>query len=288
MLEIRSLSKTYAGQVEALKDVSLTMSSGIYGLLGPNGAGKSTLMRTLATLQTPDSGEVTFDGVDLLKEPHRVRRRLGYLPQESGVYPRVTAREMLMYVAGLKGIEPAAKRRDEVEAKLALVNLTDVGDQRLDTYSGGMRQRFGIAAAFLGEPGLVIVDEPTAGLDPRERRRFQHMLANASQRCVLILSSHIVEDIAGLCSRMALLHQGQVVLEGEPSQLVLALEGQLWTRLVEFAELDVWRERVRLLSWRPSRGRLMLRAWSEERPEEGFEPTSPDLEDLYALHTGTA
>lgn len=287
MLQVRQLNKTYGRDIRALIDLSLEIGSGTYGLLGPNGAGKSTLMRTLATLQPPTSGSAKLDDIDLLAEPMRARQTIGYLPQDAGVYARVTAWEMLDYLASLRGIGPAKHRRGVVKRQLERVNLIDVAHRRLDTYSGGMRQRFGIASIFLTTPRLVIVDEPTAGLDPTERRRFQCMLAEAAEGCVLLLSSHIVEDIAGLCERMALLHEGRIRLEGDPRELTAELKGRVWSRVVPLAELGHWRDQAQLLSWRPERGRLVLRAYGEGLHEHGFEPASPDLEDLYNLHVGT-
>ena len=292
MLEVTDLCKTYPGHLVALQSVNMHLERGIFGLLGPNGAGKSTLMRILATLQLPDSGSARLKDIDLITQSQQARRRIGYLPQELGVYPRVSAREVLEYLAGLKGISPRRKRQAEVATQLDRVNLTAAADQTLETYSGGMRQRFGIAAALLGEPELVIVDEPTAGLDPSERRRFQCMLAEAAHECVLILSSHIVEDVAGLCPRLAILNHGRIVLTGDPQQLVRELENHVWTLMIEPHELDTWRQRVRVLSWRPHRSRLMLRIWSNQGPPTpsctGFTPVPPDLEDLYSLHVGQA
>ena len=287
MLEASGISKTYAGGVAALSEVSITAGAGVFGLLGPNGAGKSSLMRTLATLQRPDTGRVLLNGRDLLADPQAARARIGYLPQDMGVYPRVSAREMLDYLAGLRGISGMARRR-EVALLLERVNLADVADRRLDTYSGGMRRRFGIAAAFLGAPEMVIVDEPTAGLDPTERRRFQLLLAEAAQGCVLILSSHIVEDLAGLCRDMALIRGGRIVASGAPAVLVARLEGQVWQRQADFAELPGLRARHGTLSWRPERGGLTVRLVAETDPGDDFAPGAPDLEDLYAAHIGTA
>ncbi|MEM1107840.1 MAG: ATP-binding cassette domain-containing protein [Planctomycetota bacterium] len=284
MLVISRLSKTYGRDVRALSEIDLEVPMGFYGLLGPNGAGKSTLMRTLATLQRPTSGSATLDGVDLIEEPMRSRSLIGYLPQDAGVYPRVTAWEMLDYLAGLRGIGPARERRKIVQRQLERVNLADVAQRRLDTYSGGMRQRFGIATVFLTQPRLVIVDEPTAGLDPTERRRFQCMLAEAAEGCVLLLSSHIVEDVAGLCERMALLHEGRLKLEGDPVALVAELREKVWQRRVGLGELEAWRAKTKLLAWRPERGQLVLRAYGDDLHAEGFEAAEPDLEDLYNLH----
>ncbi|MEM8570004.1 MAG: ABC transporter ATP-binding protein [Pseudomonadota bacterium] len=283
MLEVEGVSKTYSGGVAALQDIALTVEKGVFGLLGANGAGKSTLMRTLATLQEPDQGEIRLDGRDLLSDPQVARRRIGYLPQDMGVYPRVTAFEMLDFLAGLKGLKRKERRR-QVADLLEQVNLVAVADRRLDTYSGGMRRRFGIAAAFLGAPELVIVDEPTAGLDPSERRRFQLLLAEASQDCILILSSHIVEDLAGLCNNLALMKEGRIVASGAPSTLVDALSGKIWHKNVSFNELPRFQNEYNTLSWRPQDGSLTVRVFSEQPPGDAFEPAVADLEDLYAAH----
>ena len=283
-LRISTLSKTYSNGVRALREIKLEIPSGIFGLLGKNGAGKSTLMRTLATLQPADEGEAYLDEVSLLEDYQKARRLIGYLPQEMGVYPHMSARETLEYFTGLKGL---AGEIDVSEA-LARVNLADVADQRLDTFSGGMRRRFGIAVAFLGQPRLVIVDEPTAGLDPFERRRFQHLLLTAAEDCVLILSSHIVEDIADLANRMAILNDGALVAEGVPEELVKGLNGKVWHRAIGHRDLSHWQKKVQVLSWRPQSGGHVLRVYSESCPGEGFEPAEPDLEDLYAHRVGGA
>ncbi|MEM7084378.1 MAG: ATP-binding cassette domain-containing protein [Pseudomonadota bacterium] len=271
------LSKTYANGVRALIDVSLTIPTGIFGLLGKNGAGKSTLMRTLATLQPADSGEAFLNDVNLLTQADEARRNIGYLPQEMGVYPNMSALETLQYFAGLKGLSHI-NLMDELER----VNLADVAHQRLDTFSGGMRRRFGIATAFLGNPQLVIVDEPTAGLDPFERRRFQHLLLRAAKNCVLVLSSHIVEDIADLADSMAILHEGKVVAAGEPDTLVSTLNGKVWERTIAHEALADWQAKASVLSWRPRARNHVLRIWSGSHPGDEFSAAQPDLEDLYA------
>lgn len=280
MLDVRAVSKTYGTGLKALDDVTFAAESGVFGLLGPNGAGKSTLMRTIATLQEPDSGAVTLAGTDVFHDPRAARRRIGYLPQDMGVYPRVSAFEMLDYLAGLKGLT-GARRRTEVQDLLERVNLTDVAARRLDTYSGGMRRRFGIAAAFLGSPDLVIVDEPTAGLDPSERRRFQFLLAEAAQSCVLILSSHIVEDLSGLCTSMALMKAGRIVGHGAPADLVAGLGGQVWDHKARFQDLPALQKAHKVLSWRPRPGELTVRVLSADRPGPDFHPVDADLEDLF-------
>lgn len=278
VLQVHNLSKTYTGGVQALTDVSLDIGSGIFGLLGRNGAGKTTLMRTLATLQQPDQGKIQLDDIDLLDDPQSGRHQIGYLPQDMGVYPLMSAYESLAYFAGLKGLAGSA----DVMQALDEVNLADVADQRLDTFSGGMRRRFGIAVAFLGKPKLVIVDEPTAGLDPFERRRFQHLLTRAAQDCVLILSSHIVEDVENLATQMAILNAGRIIATGTPETLISELVDRVWTREIGFDELDRWQSSANLLSWRPRYGGHQIRVLADSAPGPGFTAVAPDLEDLYA------
>ncbi|MEM8843880.1 MAG: ATP-binding cassette domain-containing protein [Pseudomonadota bacterium] len=287
MLSIKNVSKTYASDIQALKDVNLTIGKGIFGLLGPNGAGKSTLMRTLASLQLPSTGSVILNNLDILENSLQARKIIGYLPQDLGVYPRVSAHEMLSYLAGLKGIT-SLSRQKQVEDLLERVNLADVAHQQLDTYSGGMRRRFGIATAFIGSPELVIVDEPTAGLDPAERRRFQLLLAEAAKECILILSSHIVEDIAGLCTDMAVMDKGQILSTGAPQAQIDSLQGQVWQRDIEFEELQKLKDEYKVLSWRPHQGKLVIRLLSDSQPKEGFQQSEADLEDLYAAHISYA
>ena len=281
MLTIRNLSKTYANGVRALRDVSLDIPNGMFGLLGPNGAGKSSLMRTIGTLQDPDAGSITLDGTDLLADKQATRRLLGYLPQEFGVYPKVSAEAMLNHFAVLKGVTVKSERRELVEVLLRQVNLWDVRQRKLGTYSGGMRQRFGIAQALIGDPRLVIVDEPTAGLDPEERNRFLNLLAEIGERVVVILSTHIVEDVTDLCSRMAIIGQGQVLLAGEPTEALRALDGRVWRRSIDKAELDGYRARMNILSTRLAAGRTLLHVLANTQPEAGFEAVAPDLEDVY-------
>ena len=279
MLSIQNLSKTYANGIHALRNVCLEMESGIFGLLGPNGAGKSSLMRTLATLQDADSGSITLEGVDVLNDPLSARQRLGYLPQDFGVYPNVSAEELLNQLAVFKGFTRSKQRKEMVAHQLALVNLYEQRSQKLGTFSGGMRQRFGIAQALLGSPRLVIVDEPTAGLDPTERIRFQNILAEISQDRVLLLSTHIVEDVAELCPNMAILKKGEIVRQGSPRSLIAALQGQIWTKRVDNkAEIDVdWR----LIKARMLQGQRYVRVWSKTRPDREFEKVEADLNDVY-------
>lgn len=279
-LQIENLSKTYSNGVTALKEVSLTIPTGMFGLLGPNGAGKSTLMRTIATLQEPDSGSIRLDGIDVLRSSDEVRRILGYLPQEFGVYPKISAQAMLVHVAALKGV-PRAERRDVVEGLLRQTNLWEVRKTRLGTFSGGMKQRFGIAQALLGNPRLVIVDEPTAGLDPTERLRFHNLLSEIGENIVVILSTHIVEDVSDLCSRMAVISRGRVLLQGEPGETVEALRGQIWRKVVPRADLETLQRELDVISTHLHAGKTVIHVLAEERPGVDFEPAEPDLEDVY-------
>jgi ABC-2 type transport system ATP-binding protein len=281
MLVIRNLSKTYSNGVQALKDVSLDIPTGMFGLLGPNGAGKSTLMRTIATLQDADSGTVHLDGVDLLADPQATRKQLGYLPQEFGVYPKEPAITMLDHFAVLKGIVNAKERREVVEALLRQVNLWDQRGQKLGGFSGGMRQRFGIAQALLGAPRLIIVDEPTAGLDPEERNRFLNLLAEISEKVVVILSTHIVEDVTDLCPRMAIIARGQVRLSGAPHEAIASLDGRVWEREIPKGALEQYQQSMTVLSTRLVGGKTRIHVLSDALPEAGFRAIAPDLEDVY-------
>jgi ABC-2 type transport system ATP-binding protein len=281
-LAIRNLSKRYANGVQALDQVSLDIEPGMFGLLGPNGAGKSTLMRTLATLQEADSGTATFDGIDMLRQKNDVRRLLGYLPQEFGVYPKVTAAEMLDHFARLKGLTDAKARRATVDALLERVNLAGVRKQRLGGFSGGMRQRFGIAQALIGDPKLIIVDEPTAGLDPEERVRFHNLLADIGHDVIVILSTHIVDDVADLCPRFAVIRHGRVLLADEPRRAVAATQGRIWQRVVERDQVAALSQSgLPVISTRLQAGRTVVRAYGTTAPAEGFEPVEADLEDVY-------
>jgi ABC-2 type transport system ATP-binding protein len=280
MLSIHNLSKTYGNGVRALHDVSLEIPKGMFGLLGPNGAGKSTLMRTVATLQTPDSGTIAFDGIDVLKQPELLRRQLGYAPQDFGVYPRISARAMLDHLALLKGLRDKSERRRLVDDMLRQVNLFDVADKLLGGYSGGMRQRFGIAQALIGQPKLLIVDEPTAGLDPEERNRFHNLLSGVGEN-VVILSTHIVDDVADLCSAMAIMDGGEIVAQGVPAELIKALEGKMWSKKIDLGSLDEHRMKFCVLSSRMSGGLHEIHVLSETHPGEGFKPLRPELEHVY-------
>jgi ABC-2 type transport system ATP-binding protein len=287
MLRIENLSKTYGNGVQALKGVSLEIPKGMFGLLGPNGAGKSTLMRTIATLQGVDAGSVRFDpshsgqAVDVLNQKHEVRKILGYLPQDMGIYPGVSAEALLDHFAVLKGLVSTADRREVVAGLLRMTNLYDVRRRKLGTFSGGMRRRFGIAQALLGDPELIIVDEPTAGLDPEERNRFHNLLSEIGETAVVILSTHIVEDVRELCSRMAILAKGRVLLHGEPGVLVARLEGRVWSKVVDRSEVVRYQESMAVLSTRLAAGRTIVYVLSDELPGDGFEPAEPDLEHVY-------
>jgi ABC-type multidrug transport system ATPase subunit len=280
-LSIRNLSKTYPNGVRALSDVTLDIPTGMFGLLGPNGAGKSTLMRTLATLQEADSGTVRLGELDVLREKDAVRRILGYLPQEFGVYPRISAETMLSHFAVLKGIARSKERKEVVDALLHRVNLWEVRKQSLGTFSGGMRQRFGIAQALIGSPKLIIVDEPTAGLDPGERVRFHNLLAEIGENVIVILSTHIVEDVADLCSRMAIISNGRVLMSGDPAEAVRGMEGKIWRRTIARTEVDAYKRDYAVISTRLVAGRTIIHVNSDASPGEGFEPAAASLEDVY-------
>jgi ABC-2 type transport system ATP-binding protein len=280
-LRIDNVSKTYPNGVQALKNVSLTIPVGMYGLLGPNGAGKSTLMRMIATLQEPDSGAIRLDGTDVLREKNTVRRTLGYLPQEFGLYPRTTAEALLDHFALLKGIVESRGRNAVVEALLRQTNLWDVRKQKLGGYSGGMKQRFGVAVALIGNPRLIIVDEPTAGLDPAERVRFLNLLSALGEHSVVLLSTHIVEDVSELCTRMAIIDQGQILLEAEPQGAINELRGRIWRRVVPRAELAALEREHKVISTKLQAGRTVVRVFGDVVPAPEFEAAEPDLEDVY-------
>ena len=281
MLHIHNLSKTYANGTRALDGISLNIDRGMFGLLGPNGAGKSTLMRILATLLDADEGRVTFDDINVLDSPQPLRQRLGYLPQEFGVYPRISAQHLLDHLAVLKGITDKKARREQVNHLLERTNLLDVRKKSVHTFSGGMKQRFGIAQALLGNPGLIIVDEPTAGLDPEERNRFHNLLSEIGENVVVILSTHIVDDVRDLCPRMAILARGKLVLTGEPKALIRQLAGRIWTRTIERDQLPDYMDSFRVLSTRLFAGKTQLRVYAADNPGETFLPATPDLEDVY-------
>jgi ABC-type multidrug transport system ATPase subunit len=280
-LIIEGVSKTYPNGVQALRNVSLNIPAGMFGLLGPNGAGKSTLMRTLATLQEPDTGRIRLGTVDVLKEKDTVRRMLGYLPQEFGVYPKVTAYELLNHFAVLKGIIDARQRKETVEALLERTNLANYRKRKLGTFSGGMKQRFGIAQALLGDPKLIIVDEPTAGLDPAERLRFNNLLSEIGEQVVVILSTHIVDDVSDLCRNMAIIGSGQVLLTGDPLRTIDTLRGRVWKKVVARDDLSSYERDCAVISTRLVAGRTQIHVLSEQRPDGSFDEVTPMLEDVY-------
>jgi ABC-type multidrug transport system ATPase subunit len=281
MLIIESLTHVYGNRVKALQDIDLVINPGMFGLLGPNGAGKSTLMRICATLQSPTAGHVRFDGVDAVKDPEALRKVLGYLPQDFGVYPRVSAYRMLDHLAVLKGLSVGSERKAAVEGLLAQVNLWGVRHKALAGFSGGMRQRFGIAQALLGDPKLIIVDEPTAGLDPEERNRFLNLLAEIGENVVVILSTHIVEDVADLCPAMAIISGGRIVRQGAPGELVRSLEGRVWRKSIPKAQLGDYQARYEVISSRLFAGQTVIHVLADTDPGDGFEPIGGNLEDLY-------
>jgi len=281
MLVLDGLSKRYANGVQALKNVSLTIPAGMFGLLGPNGAGKSTLMRILATLQDADGGSARLGDLDVLAQKGEVRKVLGYLPQDFGFDPRATPRALLDLFAILKGLADRTERRAIVDGLLSRVNLWEVRTRRFAELSGGMRQRFGIAVALLGAPALLIVDEPTAGLDPAERRRFHNLLSEVAEQVVVILSTHIVEDVNDLCRQVALIDKGEIVLAGSPAELTRQMEGRVWWKRVARTKLPAQRAAHDVIDERLFGGEVMLRVHSESRPDASFEPASPTLEDVY-------
>jgi len=281
MLSIRNLVHVYGNGTRALDDVSLEVPRGMFGLLGPNGAGKSTLMRSIATLQTPTSGEIVFDDIDVIARPDQLRRTLGYLPQDFGVYPRVSAYDMLDHMAVLKGISSGKDRKETVETLLNQTNLWSVRKKALAGFSGGMRQRFGIAQALIGNPKLIIVDEPTAGLDPEERNRFLNLLAEIGETVVIILSTHIVEDVADLCPRMAVLAGGKIQLEGAPADLMARMSGRVWQKTIDRDALEEYRATVEVISTRLFAGRTVIHVLADTSPGAGFTPVSGGLEDVY-------
>jgi len=281
VLAIQNLTKTYPNGVKALDGVCLTIPQGMYGLLGPNGAGKTSLMRTIATLQEPDAGAIRLADIDVLRQKDEVRRRLVYLPQDFGVYPRISAQDMLSHIALLKGITNSGERKGVVDAMLRRCNLYDVRKKSLTTFSGGMRQRFGIAQALIGNPQLLIVDEPTAGLDPGERNRFYNLLAEVGENVVVILSTHIVEDVMDMCSRMAIIHLGKVLFEGQPADAIAQLHDRVWRRSIGKSELHDYEQRYQVISSKLAAGRPVLHILSAQTPGDGFLPAPPDLEDVF-------
>jgi ABC-2 type transport system ATP-binding protein len=284
-ISISGLSKTYPNGVKALKNISLSIGNNMFGLLGPNGAGKSTLMRTIATLQDPDAGSIQLDNIDVLRQKNEVRKVLGYLPQEFGVYPKMSALDMLQHLAVMKGIASSKERTEMIDALLQQTNLWDVRKKALSTFSGGMKQRFGIAQALLGNPRLIIVDEPTAGLDPAERNRFLNLLSSIGREVTVILSTHIVDDVRELCPRMAIIASGELLLEGSPTEALTALEGKIWSKVVSSDdELRALETQLHIISSHLVGGQHEIRVHSDSNPGEGFRPVDSDLEDVYFLN----
>ena len=280
-LQIRNLNKTYSNGVQALKNVNLDIPQGMFGLLGPNGAGKSSLMRTLATLQQADSGTATLGEIDILKDKHKVRQILGYLPQEFGVYPKVSALNMLDHIATLKGVSNRSERKELVASLLNKTNLWQVRNKSLGTYSGGMKQRFGIAQALIGDPQLIIVDEPTAGLDPTERVRFHNLLSEIGENTIVILSTHIVDDISNLCNNMAIISLGEVVLKGNPGELTETIKGKIWKKVIEKEDLESYKANLQVISTHLKAGKTIIHVLNENQPDNTFESSPADLEDVY-------
>lgn len=280
-LHIQNLSKSYGNGVKALDNVSLNIANGMFGLLGPNGAGKSSLMRTLATLQLPDSGQVYFDGKDIFKDSQLMRSQLGYLPQDFGVYPRISAVDLLDHLAILKGLLNKSERKEQVMSLLQQTNLYDVRKRSVSTYSGGMRQRFGVAQALLGNPQLIIVDEPTAGLDPLERNRFHDLLSEIGEQKVVLLSTHIVEDVHDLCPEMAVLAGGRVILKGKPAVLTEGLKGKIWNKTISKEAVAAYQSAFNVISTRRLAGKIQLHVLADQNPGDGFEPFYPGLEEVY-------
>lgn len=280
-LSIKNLSKTYENGTQAIDNLSLEITNGMFGLLGPNGAGKSSLMRTIAALQEPTSGIIEFNGINILENPMFIRENLGYLPQEFGVYPKISAYRLLDHLAILKGIVNKKERHDQILYLLQQTNLLQHKDKSVHSFSGGMRQRFGIAQALLGNPKIIIVDEPTAGLDPEERNRFNNLLSEIGESIIVILSTHIVEDVRDLCTKMAVIANGKLILEGNPNEAVNSLKDKIWMKAIQKTELESHKEQFNIISSHLNSGKLNIHVFSEQQPDSGFELVSPDLNDVY-------
>ena len=280
-LIIKDLTKTYPNGVKALNGINLEITNGMFGLLGANGAGKSSLMRTIASLQKPSAGTLSFNDVDIVDEPANIRQYLGYLPQEFGVYPKVSAEKLLNHLAVLKGVLDTKARKDQVTALLQQVNLYQHRKKAVYTFSGGMRQRFGIAQALLGNPQIIIVDEPTAGLDPEESNRFLNLLSEIGENVIVILSTHIVDDVLNLCPKMAIMSNGQIISQGNPAELVASIEGKIWSKIIAKSDLEIYKKAFSVISTKLIAGQTQIRVIAENKPEEGFEMIIPNLEDYY-------
>ena len=280
-LSIKNLTKTYPNGVKALNGINLEITNGMFGLLGANGAGKSSLMRTIASLQEPTFGSIVFNTIDIIKQPQEVRKHLGYLPQEFGVYPKISAEKLLDHLAVLKGVLNKKERKEQVTALLQQVNLYQHRKKSVFTFSGGMRQRFGIAQALLGNPQIIIVDEPTAGLDPEESNRFLNLLSEIGENVIVILSTHIVEDVRNLCPKMAILSNGEIISVGSPNDLVASIDGKIWTKIIPKKDLTIFKKAFDIISTKLVAGETQIRVLSDFKPEEGFEKITPNLEDFY-------
>ena len=280
-LKIKNLTKIYPNGVKALNGISLEVTNGMFGLLGANGAGKSSLMRTIATLQEPTSGSVSFNNVDIIEKPNNLRKHLGYLPQEFGVYPKISAEKLLDHLAVLKGVLNKKERKEQVTALLQQVNLYQHRKKSVFTFSGGMRQRFGIAQALLGDPQIIIVDEPTAGLDPEESNRFLNLLSEIGENVIVILSTHIVEDVKNLCPKMAIMSNGEIISQGNPKELVTSIEGKIWSKIIPKADIAIYKNTFQVISTKLVAGETQIRVLSDDKPESGFEMITPNLEDFY-------
>lgn len=280
-LTISNLSKTYSNGLKALDNINMEIENGMFGLLGPNGAGKSSLMRTIATLQEPDSGTVTLGDIDVIKQKDEVRKVLGYLPQDFGFYPKVSAIDMLNHFAILKGLDNAKERKEVCEALLNQTNLFEARKRNIGDYSGGMRQRFGIAQALLGNPKLVIVDEPTAGLDPMERNRFHNLLSEIGENIIVILSTHIVDDVRNLCSNMVIMNQGKILLSGKPAQTIEDMKGKIWVKYIDKEQLTEHKSNFKVISTKVVEGKIQIHVFDTAQPDASFAPVTADLEDVY-------
>ena len=287
-IQIQNLSKTYPNGVKALQNVSLSISNGMFGLLGANGAGKSSLMKTIASLQEPSEGQILFNEIDIIEKPMAIRKSLGYLPQQFNVYPKISAEKLLDYIAILKGVTDNKKRKQQVTALLQQTNLYQHRKKAVYTYSGGMKQRFGIAQALLANPQVIIVDEPTAGLDPEERNRFLNLLSEIGENVIVILSTHIVEDVYGLCAKMAILDEGKIVKQGSPQVLVSALKDQVWTKTIDKTSLEEYRKLHHVISTKLVSGKTQIRVLSSTQPADGFTSANPNFEDVYFTSTRSA
>lgn len=283
-LDIANLRKTYANGIHAIQDISLRLTNGMFGLLGPNGAGKSTLMKTIVGLQQPDSGSITFNGTDIIQDPSFIKRQLGFLPQDFGVYPKASALDLMQHIADLKGLPKTKERHEHIAALLEKTNLYEHRKRDVQSFSGGMRQRFGIAQALLGNPRIVIVDEPTAGLDPEERNRFNNVLAELGEDIIVILSTHLVEDVRNLCTNMAIIRQGKVLAYGNPSRFLDSLHGSVWRKVIPKSEKSHYEAQYNVISSYFNSGSIVIHILSETSPEQGFEMISPMLEDVYFTH----